>query len=217
MLSLVDYTKGELSRITEEMLPETAKTALAVLSTILEYFHQENCSADDLVGLLDRLVKFKPLTPILDQPDMWESVGAAPDAQVKVYRHLRCPSLHKNVNLNTGEAVVFDIDANVVSIDGGINWLPSTDVSMFKVVEFPYYPSTIPEFTYAKLNEEGKYVVITDTEEIEAIRSAKFAEYAEAQAKLTAEAAETEKTEEGSSELESITADVAEEVSDDGN
>lgn len=176
-MSLIDYAKSELARIEqdEDGLQELInKQILEIIGTFSEQGHS-GTSANYAIAMLERLLRFKPIRPLTGAEEEWN------DLHFGSKQNKRCSSVFMNED---GEA--HDIDAIVVSDNGGITWFQSGRFR--KTVTFPYIPPTHPEKVYIEYTEDvppgftsDDYEIITDQpERIKALYEKKRKEFDEA-------------------------------------
>jgi hypothetical protein len=89
-------------------------------------------TAHYVIDILDRLLRYLPLSLIEDAPEDWNEVGPG------VYQHRRCPEVFKDKNVFDGKAYI--LEAKVFSDDGGKTWF--TNSNSREVIEFPYAVQT---------------------------------------------------------------------------
>ena len=180
-MSMVSYAESELSRIKKSNDSETNEMQDLMNNQILEivkvFAEQDNSgfSAGYELSILDRLLRFKPISPLTGEDDEWEKVGTG------VYQNKRCSSVFRNK-----DGTFEDIDAVTVSDNGGITWFKGGGFR--KKVEFPYYPPTHPEKVYIEYTEDvppgytsDEYEIITDKpDRIKALYERKRKEFDEA-------------------------------------
>jgi hypothetical protein len=87
------------------------------------------------VNILDRLLRYLPITPIEDTPEDWNEVGHG------VYQHRRCSNVFKDKSQFDGKAYI--LDAKIFSDDGGKTWFTNSESRA--VIEFPYTVPTSPK------------------------------------------------------------------------
>ena len=123
---MVKYAKRELARIgrDEEGLQDLIdKNILDIVEMFSEQGHS-GFSAGYALSVLERLLRYKPLTPLTGEPDEWNDTGHGSK------QNKRCFS----VFLDGDKA--HDNDAIIVSDNGGITWF--TSGRFRKEVTFPY-------------------------------------------------------------------------------
>ena len=173
-MSLKDFAKDELARLCKgldddalEMQQMISRDILQIVEIFAEQGHS-NTSAAYALGALERLLRFKPLTPITDDPAEWNEVGRG------VKQNRRCSSVFIQP-----DGSVEDIDGIAVSDNGGITWF--TSGRFRKKVTLPYLPPTAPKRVYIEYTNEDEYDIITDdAPRIEALRKRKEAEWRDA-------------------------------------
>lgn len=112
-------------------------------------------SGSYVISILERLLRFKPLTPLTGEEDEWnEPYGADGTRQNK-----RCSSVFLNAN-----GTAHDIDAVSVSDNGGITWFAAHDFQ--KEITFPYTPPIHPERVFIEYTDDTPPGFISDNYEI---------------------------------------------------
>lgn len=151
-MEVLEYAKQELSRIPKDDTQTVINGNILEIIELLESQGPSGFSAQYLLSVLNRLCNQKPLTPLTGKQEEWTEYG----------QNKRCSSVFKNKN---GD--VTDIDAIIVSDNGGFTWFQSPRFR--KKVTFPYLPPTTPEKVYIENIEEmgpgftsDKYDIITD-------------------------------------------------------
>lgn len=176
---MVKYAKRELARIgrDEEGLQDLInKNILDIVEMFSEQDHS-GFSAGYALSVLERLLRYKPLTPLTGEPDEWN------DTWYGSKQNKRCHS----VFLDGDKA--HDDDAIIVSDNGGITWF--TSGRFRKEVTFPYMPPTHPEKVYIEYTEDvppgftgNEFEIITDNpERIKALYDRKRKEFDEGEGK----------------------------------
>lgn len=159
-MGMIEYAKSELDRIPKDddgMQELMNRGILDVIKVFSEQGHS-GFSASYALSILDRLLRFKPISPLTGEEDEW----GAPYGEDGTQQNKRCSSVFRNADESC-----HDIDAVVVSDNGGITWFSS---GLFrKTVTFPYTPPTHPEKVYIEYTEDvppgftgGKYDIITE-------------------------------------------------------
>lgn len=175
-MSLIEYAKSELARIgtDEDGMQELMNRDIL---EIVEKFGSQGhsgFSAGYALSLLDRLLRFKPISPLTGADEEWNEVSQG------LYQNKWCSSVFKNP-----DGTAHDNDAIVVSDNGGITWFSSGRFR--KEVTFPYAVSTFPERVYIEYTEDvppgftsDEYEIITDKpERIKALYEKKRKEFDE--------------------------------------
>ena len=161
MSKLLEYAKRELDRIPKDadgMQEMINKDILEIVAIFSEQEHS-GFSASYAISKIKRLL-------------CWNEVSHG-SCQNK-----RCSSVFKNE-----DGTYHDIDAIVVSDNGGITWF--TSGKFRKNIEFPYCPPDEPERVYIEYTEDvpagfsgDKYEIITDKpERIKALYERKRKEF----------------------------------------
>ena len=177
MSSSAEYAKSELARITKDgdgLQDAINKNILDIVELFASQGHS-GISAGYAMSILERLLRFKPLTPLTGEDDEWTEVS---DKMGKrCFQNKRCPSVFKTTDAQGNTIEVHDIDAIACSYNGGLTWFTSS--RFIKNVTFPYEPPTHPEKVYIEYTEDVplgwsgyKYEIITEVKErIEALRT----------------------------------------------
>ena len=177
-MSLTSYAESELARIPHDedgMQDLIDKNVLEILKIFGEQGHS-GFSAGYTISVLERLLRFKPLTPLTGEEDEWNDISHG------TLQNKRCSSVFKN-----SDGTCHDIDGIIVSDDGGITWFHSSRFR--KEVTFPYAAPTHPEKVYIEYTEDvppgftgDEYDIITDQpDRIKALYERKRKEFDEAQ------------------------------------
>lgn len=176
-MSNSEYAKSELARITkdgDELQDAINKNILDIVELFASQGHS-GFTAGYAMSILERLLRFKPITPLTGEDDEWGDVSDFMGQ--RVLQNKRCSSVFKTVDTQGNMIEAHDIDGIVVSDNGGLTWFSSG--SFRKNVTFPYEPPTHPEKVYIEYTEDvplglsgDKYEIITDDKKrIEALRA----------------------------------------------
>lgn len=170
----LEYAKSELDRIgkDDEGYQDLMNNHILEIIEVFSKQGHSGFSASYAINVLERLLRYKPLSALTGDDDEWEK-GISGNWQNK-----RCCSVFKDKDGN-----VYDIDAVVCSDNGGITWFSSNRFR--KKVTFPYYPPTDPERVYIRYTEDvptgftsDEYEIITDKpEEIKKLYEQKRKEF----------------------------------------
>lgn len=148
-MTLVEHAKYELCRLEGKGKDHVEDVINQQALELVEQFslqgHSE-ISANHLINILIRLLRFKPLTPLTGEDDEWSS----PSSVDGVQQNKRYSSVFKYP-----DGRVEDISAIYVSTNGGHTWSLYPDERYRKYVTFPYMPDTLPEYKYIEYTDDG--------------------------------------------------------------
>lgn len=159
-MGLVEYAKSELDKIAKDddgMQEMMNKDILEIVEIFSNQGHS-GFSASYALSVLERLLRFKPLSPLTGNDDEWRE----PFDLKGTRQNKRCSSVFKRA-----DGTCHDNNAIIVSDNGGITWFRSGRFR--KQVSFPYTPPSKPEKVYIEYTEHvpagftgDKYDIITD-------------------------------------------------------
>lgn len=129
---------------------------------------------------INKLLKFKPIGVLTGEDDEWNECSGMRSG-LHTYQNKRCFSVFKDVDAEGNIVSCHDIDGIICSDNGGITWFTTAEYR--KSVTFPYAVPDKPEKIYLKELSEDERIVITDPDEIEALRVEKRREMDEAYAR----------------------------------
>lgn len=183
-MSMVEYAKSELARIGKDekgMQDAINKNILEIVEIFSNQGHS-GFSAGYALNVLERLLRYKPLTPLTGEPDEWNEVHPRMEG-ITTYQNKRCSSVFMDKDKNGNVVRCTDGEGIIVSDNGGITWF--TSGRFRKDVTFPYSPATHPETVYIEYTEDvppgfsgDKYDIITDCpERIKALHDRKRKEF----------------------------------------
>ena len=167
-MNLIQYAESELARIPKDedgMQDLLNHDILEIVKTFSEQGHS-NLSAGYVLPKLERLLRFKPISPLTGNDDEWIEIHNRDG--VRTYQNKRRSSVFKDVDAHGNVITCEDTGGIIVSDDGGISWFAS---GMFrKSVTFPYFPPLHSERVYIEYTEEvspgcDKFDIITDQPE----------------------------------------------------
>lgn len=138
---MVDYAKRELDILCppdengrKDPLQEMAdKNVLDIVAMFAEQGHS-GMTASYVLNILERVLRFKPITPLTGADDEWKDVGRGQE------QNRRCFSVFRD---NHDNATPYDIEGKVFSGDGGQTFYSCRESRV--PVTFPYTPPTHPE------------------------------------------------------------------------
>jgi hypothetical protein len=131
---LLLFAERELARIPKDadgMQELINKHILDMVKVFSDEGHT-GFTANYAINILDRLLRYLPLTTIEDTPEDWNEVGHG------VYQHKRCSNVFKDKRESDGKAYI--LNAKLFSDDGGKTWFANSNSR--EVIEFPY---AVPE------------------------------------------------------------------------
>lgn len=187
-MELVEYAKSELERIGKDEDGMQEVMNRDILEIVEKFSNQGHSgfSASYALSVLDRLFRFKPISVLTGNEDEWNKVSSGKDG-IATYQNKRCSSVFKNVDSSGKTVNTYDIDAIIVSDNGGITWSSSIAFGLKRNVTFPYLPTIRPEKVYIEYTEDvlpgytsDEYEIITDKpERIKALYERKRKEFDE--------------------------------------
>lgn len=141
-MSLVDFAKQELEQLevtckdNEDLNMQKVinNDILQVIETFSNQGHS-GFSANYALSIINRLLKFKPLSALTGEDSEWTKLDYTDDI---CYQNKRCFSVFKDI---TGKA--YNTEGKVFSDDNGHTWYTSKDSRVY--IEFPYNVPDEPE------------------------------------------------------------------------
>lgn len=97
-------------------------------------------TASYVISILNRLLEYKPLTPLTGEEDEWEDISKYQN-NTPGWQNKRCPSIFKN------EKGAYWVEGKIFSNDNGKSWYTSSDSCV--PVEFPF---TVPDKSEIVIN-----------------------------------------------------------------
>jgi len=161
-MTLKEFAKTELDLLksSEEKEKELQETINDGILNVVEAFEKEYITpltSNYMISILERLLRFKPITAIENNESDWLGLRTEKDG-TKIFYHKRCNSVHKYVSPDN-EVEYLDADAVICSEDGGASW-DNYEAYQGKIGNFPYYPPIDPLKLYllnsGKVDEDGK-------------------------------------------------------------
>lgn len=139
-MNMHEYAESEMAIAWPESdsLQDVIKSnVLSMIDVFAEQGHS-GASAAYTLNILDRLIRFKPISPLTGDEDEW----GEPDSGSRDYcqQNKRCSSVFR---INFDNKTAYDIDGRVFSDDGGKTFWSTYESRI--PVSFPYTPSTRPE------------------------------------------------------------------------
>lgn len=152
-MSLHEYAEREMAIAwpeSDDMQDEIKKDILQIIDVFSEQGHS-GMSGAYLLNVLDKLIRFKPITPLTGDAKEW----GKPSGDDFCQQNKRCSSVFRR---NFDNSTAYDIDGKVFSDDGGETFYSCRE-SRIPVV-FPYMPKERPEHIVRETKE-----VCVDVEE----------------------------------------------------
>src|SRR5699024_8202480 len=137
--SMVEWAERELNRIEKDddgMQEMMNKNILDIVKAFSEQGHS-NFSATYAIQLIERLLSWKPITPLTGEDNEWNEVGDG------MYQNKRCSTVFKKGKDST---TAYDIEGKIFTRDNGETWFTNRD-SRVPVI-FPYHVPDVPEKVY---------------------------------------------------------------------
>jgi len=132
--NLVLFAENELARLgDDEGQSATNKHILDMVQVFSEEGHS-GFSAMYAIRILERLLRFLPLSAIEDTPEDWNEVSEG------LFQHKRCSHIFRDKKLFEGKA--YNLEGRVFSDDNGKTWF-TNDKSKVPI-DFPYLVPTHP-------------------------------------------------------------------------
>jgi len=153
-MSLHDYAKRELDRlcppdangIKDELQEWIDRNVLQIVDLFSDQGHS-NTSAMYVLNILERVLRFHPLTPLTGEDDEWVAcLGQEDDKQ----QNNRYYSVFRN---NHDNSTAYDIEGKIFSSDGGRTFWTSKDSRV--PITFPFTVPKCPEKVLLKEGEVG--------------------------------------------------------------
>ena len=166
-MGLLDYAKSELDRIhkDEDGMQEQINNDILEIVKVFEDQGHSGFSSGYAINALERLLNFKPLTPLTGENDEWQEIIRI--GSIRTFQNKRLSSLFMDKRDDGLVISCRDNDGVIVSDNGGITWFMSGRFR--KEVTFPYYPPTKPEKVYIEYTDYvppgftgDSYEIITD-------------------------------------------------------
>lgn len=153
MANLVEFAEIELNKLLKTCTDsETLKMQKEIndnVMNILRIFSDQNLSPEStaqIISLLRRITKWKPILPLTGDDNEWEEIDVDGD---KYCKNKRCPTVFKN---NKGNA--YDMEGKIFTVDNGYTWFTSSFSNVN--VDFPYDVPDIPDQVYLYVEEREK-------------------------------------------------------------
>jgi len=171
MSNIVDYSKRELALLNKDndvIQERINKNIIEIVETFSNQGHT-GFTASYVLGVIDRLLRWKPIMPLTGEADEWKDCGFN-----KGYKqNKRCGSVFLDKN-----GVAIDHDEIMISDDGGYTWFYSNIIPLTPIT-FPYTPPEKPKEVYIEYTDAEKKdfdIITNDPDRIKALYERKIAE-----------------------------------------
>ena len=147
-MNLLEYAKNELDILEQgckddeealKMQQVITRDILNIVETFVEQ-HHSGFSANYTLNLLERLLRYKPLTPIEDKPEEWLDLS---QYGMEDLQHKRCSSVFKRK-----DGTAYWVEGRIFSDDNGKSWYTSKDSIV--EIEFPFVVPLHSENVYVE-------------------------------------------------------------------
>ena len=149
-MNLYEYAKSEMDRAwpgKEDRMQEAVKDNVLELVKVFSRQFHSGFSGAYVLSVLDRILHWKPITPVTGEEDEWQEPWGDDNHQ----QNKRCSSVFRK---NFDNSTAYDIDRKVFSTDGGETFFSNKDSKM--PVTFPYFPPVHPERIILEKSEEDE-------------------------------------------------------------
>lgn len=150
LMIMHDYAKTEMDIAWPE--PDDAQAHIEEdILAVIDLFENQGhsgMSASYTINILERLLRFKPLSPLTGEDDEWDEPCTNVFDKTVYQQNKRCSSVFRTNNDNS---TAYDMDAKVFSEDGGKTFWSSYESRV--PITFPYTPPTRPERIILNQNE----------------------------------------------------------------
>lgn len=153
-MNMMDFAKSELELLEEnckddaealEMQKAVTRDVLSIIQTFVNQKHS-GFSADYVLKILDKLLRYKPLSPIEDREEDWEDCS---EYGLNEKQHKRCPEIFKRA-----DGTAYLLHGKIFTEDGGKSWFTTRESNI--PVTFPYDVPLYSECVYLDKEEENK-------------------------------------------------------------
>lgn len=147
MSSLVDWARSELDRLGSDEDGMQSVMNRGILEIIEKFSEQGHSgfSAAYAIGILRRLLAWKPITPLTGEDGEWNDVSDT------LQQNKRCSSVFRE---NRDNLTAYDINGKVFSDDGGNSWFTKGGKGSAVPVTFPYTVPEKPEYIILESEED---------------------------------------------------------------
>lgn len=153
-----EFIKNEL-KILEDACKDKKSLEIqkAVTKGILDIYHAfknqqfSGLSASYVLDLIDKLLRYIPVTPLTGEDSEWCELGYTDDVY---YQNKRCPQIFKT---KSGKA--YNTEGKIFSDDGGHTWYTNNDSRIY--IDFPYTVPLTPEYIIID-NKDDLQLILND-------------------------------------------------------
>lgn len=138
MSNLVKHAEKELTLINEDQ--DFAQDLLDIIAVFSSQGHS-GFSAAASISKLNRLLGFKPLSPLTGEPNEWVDVHTDEEGNI-TYQNSRCSGVFKQVDKKGRLVYCHDVNSVVVEDEDGSRWVSGK--APLPRVTFPYTPPDEP-------------------------------------------------------------------------
>lgn len=154
-MNLIKFSEDELNRLlldcksSDELNTQTAinKSILDIVKVFSDQ-HFTGTTASYCLEILNRLLNYKPLTPLTGDGSEWEDISQY-GASDTCYQNKRYPAVFKD---RDGKA--YDVESKIFSDDNGHTWYTSKDSREY--IDFPYDVPDKPKLLITANHNERK-------------------------------------------------------------
>lgn len=145
-MNMVEWSKVELDRLLKDgneegMQKEINEDILDIVKKFSSQGHS-GFSASYALGIIKRLLDWKPIQPLTGEDDEWYDVPTWDDGENQ-QQNKRCTAVFRR---NFDNSTAYYIDGKVFSDDGGKTWFTNGKRGSFVAVTFPYSVPEKPEY-----------------------------------------------------------------------
>lgn len=156
-MNLIKFSEDELNRLllncksSDELNTQTAinKSILDIVKVFSDQ-HFTGTTASYCLEILNRLLNYKPLSPLTGADSEWEDVSQY-GSNDTCYQNKRYPAVFKDKD---GKA--YDVESKIFSDDNGHTWYTSKDSREY--IDFPYDVPDKPKLLITANHEERQAI-----------------------------------------------------------
>lgn len=163
-MNLIKFSEDELNRLlsncksSEELNTQTAiNRSILDIVRVFSDQHFTGNTASYCLEILNRLLKYKPLTPLTGNDSEWEDITQY-GSNDTCYQNKRYPAVFKDKD---GKA--YDVESKIFSDDNGHTWYTSKESREY--IDFPYEVPDRPKLVISA-NHDERFSLEIDIKEI---------------------------------------------------